>query len=170
MKQVINIDKQFSSTDIIKKINNLITIEAENILFIHLRYIFKYFLDDSNEHIFGKSYSDTFNLWQFNRIWGGIFYPIIFGKLLTQDGKLILEIKVKLNICGRLFSIITFITMMIVFIYYNSYVINDNIYFKTENLFIAILICLIFQSVPLSAYYLTRNQTIKFLKHYLKSD
>ena len=130
MKQKIIFENELCKKDIIDKIDKLITVEAENNWVNHFKYILKYFGNGNNENILGQTNNDSFIIWQYNFIWGGIFYPIIFGNLITQNGLTVLEIKTKLNICGKLLSIIIFIGMMFAFIYNNFYVTNGDIHFN----------------------------------------
>jgi hypothetical protein len=155
---------------VIRKIDKLITVPVENKWYNHFKYIFKYFWDDENENILGKTYSESFCIWQYNSIWGGIFYPIIFGTIVNKNGSTILELKTKLNLCGKLFSVIVFLGMMIGAIYSNIIKINNEIYFNSKIILLALIVSILFQSVPFAAYILTRIQTIKFIKKYLSLE
>jgi hypothetical protein len=167
MKQYLILD---NSETVIRRIDELITVQVENKWYNHFRYILKYFWDDENENILGKIYSKSFCIWQYNSIWGGIFYPIIFGSIINKNGSTIMELKTKLNICGKLLSIIIFLGMMIGAIYTNIIKINNEIYFNIKFILIALLVSLLFQSVPFAAYNLTRSQTIKFIEEYLSLE
>ena len=47
----------YDSETLIRKIDNLITIQVENKWYHHFRYVLKYFWDDENENrIFGKEF------------------------------------------------------------------------------------------------------------------
>lgn len=148
----------------------MITVQVENKWYYHFKYIFKYYWDDENENILGKTYSNSFIIWQYNSIWGGIFYPIFFGTIVNKNSSLILELKTKLNVCGKLLSIIVFLGMMIGAIYSNIIRINNEIYFNFKNIFFALVVSLLFQSVPFAAYNLTRAQSIKFIEKYLSLE
>ncbi len=155
---------------LIRKIDNLITIKIENKWYYHFRYALKYLWDDENENILGKTDSESFCIWQYNYIWGGIFYPIILGTIINKNGSTILELRTKLNPCGKLLSVIVFLGMMSGAIYSNIIKINNEIYFNFKLILLAIIVLILFQSVPLAAYNLTRIQTIKFLQKYLSLE
>jgi len=56
---------------------------------------------------------------------------------------------------------------MIGAIYSNIIKINNEIYFNFKNILLALIVSLLFQSLPFAAYNLTRSQTIKFIEKYL---
>lgn len=157
----------YDSETLIKKIDDLITIRVENKWSNHLKYVLKYFWDNKNENILGKKYSESFCIWQYSYVWGGIFYPVIVGTIANKNGSPILELKTKLNVCGKLISIFVFTIMMIGAIYSNILRINNEIYFHNKSILIALVVSILFQSVPFAAYNLTRLQTLKFIENYL---
>jgi hypothetical protein len=160
----------YDSETLIRKIDNLITIQVENKWYHHFRYVLKYFWDDENENILGKTYSESFCIWQYNYRWGGIFYPIVFGTIVNKNGSTILELKTKLNACGKFLSVIVFLGMMIGAIYSNIIKINNEIYFNFKIILLALIVSILFQSVPLAAYNLTRIQTIRFIQKFLSLE
>jgi hypothetical protein len=164
MKQYLILDDVEA---VLRRIDDLITVQVENKWYNHFRYVLKYFWDNENENILGKTNSDSFCIWQYNYIWGGIFYPIIYATFTTNNASTILELKTKLNIFGKLLSIILFLGMMIGVIYSNITKINNDIYFNFKVLLPALIISLLIQSLPFAAYNLTRFQTIKFIEKYL---
>ncbi len=103
----------YDSETLIKKIDDLITIRAENKWSNHFKYVLKYFLDNKNENILGNKNSESFCIWQCSHVRGGIFYPVIVGTIANKNGSSILELKIKLNVCGKLVSIFVFSIMMI---------------------------------------------------------
>lgn len=163
--------KHYSTSDeaetVIKKIDRLITIQVENKFSTHLKHILRFFYDYANEHILGKTYLNSFIIWQYNFRWGGIFYPIISGNIFSENDSTILQIKTRLNICGRLISFTIFIGMMVAVIYSNIEKINNEIYFNFKIILLGLIVSILFQSVPFAAYNLTRSQTIKFIEEYL---
>lgn len=78
---------------LIKKIDNLITIRAENKWSNQFKYVLKYFWNNKNENILGNKNSESFCIWQCSHVRGGIFYPVIVGTIASKNGSSILELK-----------------------------------------------------------------------------
>jgi hypothetical protein len=152
---------------VIRKIDRLITVQVENKFLTHLNYIIRFFYDYANEHILGKTYLNSFFIWQYNFFWGGIFYPVISCNIFNERDSTILQLKTKLNICGKLISFTILIGMMVAVIYSNIEKINNEIYFNFKIILLGLIVSILFQSVPFAAYNLTRSQTIKFIEEYL---
>jgi hypothetical protein len=157
----------FKKAALINKINDLITIKAENKFLIHIKHIIKYFNDRANEDILGNTTSNSFLIWQYNSFWGGLFYPIIYARIFEEDNSTALELKTKLNPLGKLISILFFAAIIIGTILSNYVVINNKIYFDYKIIMLGIAVSILFQSLPLAAYNVTRFQTIKFIEKYL---
>jgi hypothetical protein len=157
----------FEKVALLNKINDLITIKAENKFLIHTKHIIKYFNDKANEHILGYTNSDLFVIWQYNSFWGGIFYPIIYGNVIEDNNSTVLELKTKLNPLGKIISFLFFVIIMIGAILSNFVVINDEFYFYYKPILLGLVVSILIQSLPFAAYNLTRFQTIKFIEKYL---
>lgn len=157
----------FEKVVLINKINDLITIKAENKFLIHIKHIIKYFNDKENEHILGNTNSNSFLIWQYNSFWGGIFYPIIYARIFEEGKSTTLELKTKLNPLGKLISMLFFGAIIIGTILSNYVVVNNEIYFNYRIIMLGIVVSILFQSLPLAAYNVTKFQTIKYIEKYL---
>lgn len=74
----------YDSETLIKKIDDLITIRAENKWFNHFKMCLKYFWDNKNKNIFGKKYSESFCIWQYSYVLVE-FYPVIVGTIANKN-------------------------------------------------------------------------------------
>jgi len=156
-----------SKEEILKKIDRLITIKADNTITNHFRYTCKYFFDWNNENIIGQTNFDSFVLWQYNRFWGGIFYPVIYGTFEIKDNKEILLLKSRLNFIGKLLNGII-IAMIAYATLSNSFIATgSSIKIDFPMLMFSIIMIALFQTVPFFAYRMTRKGSIKFIKEYL---
>jgi hypothetical protein len=156
--------------DIINKIDNLITIRAENTWLNQFKYIIKYSFNSNKENIVGQTNSDSFILWQYNSFWGGIFYPIIYGYFCKEADQTVLKLKTKLNIIGKLSSIILFIVILCSN-YSSCYTYADGkILLDPFGILLTVIISFLFQTVPFFAYKMTKKSSIDFIKEYLKNE
>ena len=155
----------FEEVTLINKIKDLITIKTENKFLVHIKHIIKYFNNRKNEHILGNTNSNLFLMGQYNSFWGGVFYPIIYGRVIVKSNSTILELKTKLNPLGKLISILFFIIIIIGTVLNSYVVIKNELYINYKPILLGIAVSIIFQSLPFAAYNITRFQTIKFLEN-----
>jgi hypothetical protein len=159
---------ELSKEEILKKIDRLITIKADNTNANHFRYTAKSFFSWDNEDIIGQTEFNSFVLWQHNYWWGSIFYPIIYGSFSTRDNKVILKLKTKLNFIGKIVNGLIILLMVYatisasLIITYNSFKID---YYE---LVYGIIGTIGMQTVPFVAYWATTKNSIKFIKEYLE--
>jgi hypothetical protein len=159
-----------SKEEILNSIDKLITVKAGNTWSNHFKYFARYFGNPYNENIQGQTNHDSFIIWQYNDFWGGIFYPIIFGYFDSGHDIEILKLRTKLNIIGKLLSLIVFIGILLIYIHDCYYILDGNIHLDFKEILITLMIAVVFQTVPVVAYRYTRRQSINFLKDYLSKD
>ncbi len=93
-----------SSKQIIKLIDHKIYYKRNDNLLNHLKTYFQ--LDQIN--FSGECYDTHFRIWRYS-VWSGLFYSVIVGEICSDNGKVSIALKPKLNSAGLLFSILVFL-------------------------------------------------------------
>jgi hypothetical protein len=156
-----------SKEEILKKIDRLITIKADNTIANHFRYTGKSLFSWDNEDIIGQTKVDSFVLWQHNYWWGSIFYPIIYGSFSTINNKVILKLKTRLNIIGKIVNGLIILLMAYATLPACFIITRTSFKIDFSELVYSIIMIIGIQTVPFAAYWATTRNSIKFIKEYL---